>query len=191
MASRITVPTARLASGSLFPVVGLGTWKIPKEDAAATVKEAIRMGYTHIGESRRAAAATACRALAPTHCCGLSCAADCASDYDNEKEVGAGLTAAFTELGVARDAVWVTSKLWNTNHRAEHVRPSCEQTLKDLGLGVWPLRVCACVCVSLVLLRRARRVNVSRHGPRVGVRFSRSVPGPVPHPLPDVDEAHA
>ena len=61
---------------------------------------------------------------------------DAASDYANEVEVGAGINAAMTEFGVKRSDLWVTSKLWNTQHRAEHVRPACEATLRDLGLGM-------------------------------------------------------
>jgi D-xylose reductase len=60
--------------------------------------------------------------------------ADCASDYGNEVEVGAGIAAGVAELGLTRDDIFVTSKLWNTNHRPEHVREACELTLKDLGL---------------------------------------------------------
>ena len=33
-----------------------------------------------------------------------------------------------------RDELWVTSKLWNTYHAREHVRPALERSLRDLGL---------------------------------------------------------
>jgi D-xylose reductase len=33
-----------------------------------------------------------------------------------------------------RDQLWVTSKLWNTNHAPQHVRAACERSLSDLGL---------------------------------------------------------
>jgi aryl-alcohol dehydrogenase-like predicted oxidoreductase len=36
---------------------------------------------------------------------------DCASDYDNETEVGAGLAAAAEEFDVRREDVWITSKV--------------------------------------------------------------------------------
>ncbi len=55
-------------------------------------------------------------------------------DYGNEAEVGAGLRAAFEQGLVKREDMWITSKLWNTNHAKEHVRMNCERTLKDLGL---------------------------------------------------------
>lgn len=38
------------------------------------------------------------------------------------------------ELGLKRSDIWVTSKLWNTCHRPDLVRPACEKTLKDLQL---------------------------------------------------------
>ena len=60
-------PTIPLADGGLFPSVGLGFWKMPKPAAPALVQDAIRAGYRHL---------------------------DCACDYGNEAEVGAGISAA-------------------------------------------------------------------------------------------------
>lgn len=75
--------------------------------AADTVFEAIRVGYRHL---------------------------DNACDYGNEEQVGEGIRRAIAELGVRREDLFVVSKLWNTFHAAEHVRPACERTLRDLGL---------------------------------------------------------
>lgn len=55
---------------------------------------------------------------------------DAAWIYRNEDETGAGLAAA----GRPRDAVWVTSKLWNTAHRPADVEPAARETLARLGL---------------------------------------------------------
>jgi len=55
---------------------------------------------------------------------------DCAAVYGNELEVGAGIAAA----GVAREEIFVTSKLWNTKHHPEDVEATCRKTLADLGL---------------------------------------------------------
>jgi diketogulonate reductase-like aldo/keto reductase len=59
---------------------------------------------------------------------------DCAACYGNEVEVGEGIKRAISENLVSRDELFVTSKLWNTYHRAENVRPAFFRTLKDLNL---------------------------------------------------------
>merc|ERR1712059_153006 len=56
---------------------------------------------------------------------------DCAAVYGNEAEVGAGIRAS----GVAREDIFVTSKLWNTKHHPEDVEAACRKTLADLGLN--------------------------------------------------------
>lgn len=99
--------TITLRTGAEFPTVGLGVWKIARPETASVVEESLKIGYRHL---------------------------DCACDYGNEVEVGHGLKAAFDAGVCKREDVWVTSKLWNTYHAAEHVRPACEKTLKDLGL---------------------------------------------------------
>ena len=66
----------------------------------------------------------------------VAAVADCASDYGNEKEVGKGIAAAMKELGIKREDLWITTKLWNTMHKAEHVRQACELQLKDLRLSM-------------------------------------------------------
>ena len=57
---------------------------------------------------------------------------DCASDYGNEADVGVGLQNIVRSGTARREDLWVTSKLWNTNHSAKHVRPACERSLRDL-----------------------------------------------------------
>lgn len=64
-----------------------------------------------------------------------ACLLDCAAIYQNEREVGAGLKEGMQELGLKREDIWVTSKLWNTSHRPDLVKVACEQTLHDLGLS--------------------------------------------------------
>ncbi len=87
--------------------IGLGLWKIPNEECADIVYNAIRIGYRHL---------------------------DSACDYGNEVEVGQGIARAIADGLCTREDLWITSKLWNTYHGKEHVRPAVEKTLVDLGL---------------------------------------------------------
>jgi len=96
-----------LKNGAKMPTVGLGTWKAEPGVVKAAVTEAIKRGYRHL---------------------------DCACDYGNEAEVGAGIKDALDAKYCTRDELWVTSKLWNTYHAKEHVKPACQKTLTDLGL---------------------------------------------------------
>ena len=90
-----------------MPRIGFGLWKIPRDDTAESVLEAIRAGYRHF---------------------------DSASDYANEAETGEGLARAMDEGLVTREELWITSKLWSTFHAPEHVEEACRKTLSDLRL---------------------------------------------------------
>ncbi|MFY7877197.1 MAG: aldo/keto reductase [Pirellula sp.] len=96
-----------MANSRPMPAVGLGYWKVPPAQAPSLTVDAIGAGYRHL---------------------------DCASDYGNEPGVGQGITEALSKGLCSRDDLWVTSKLWNTYHRPEHVRPALERTLQDLQL---------------------------------------------------------
>ena len=89
------------------PSVGLGLWKIPKDQCAEVVYNAIKLGYRHL---------------------------DSACDYGNEVEVGQGIARALGEGLCRREDLYIVSKLWNTYHAKEHVKPALEKTLSDLGL---------------------------------------------------------
>jgi len=90
-----------------MPLVGLGLWKIEQSMTAKAVVDAIAIGYRHL---------------------------DSAADYGNEIQAGEGIRLALEKGLCDRQDLWITSKLWNTFHRAEHVRAACEKTLDDLGL---------------------------------------------------------
>ena len=90
---------------STMPPVGFGLWKIPRENTANAVVEAIRAGYRHF---------------------------DSAADYANEAQTGEGIARAISDGLVTRDELWITSKLWNTFHAPEHVEEACRKTLADL-----------------------------------------------------------
>src|ERR1700760_2299005 len=59
---------------------------------------------------------------------------DCAERYRNEHAVGEALQAGLSAGGIAREDIFVTTKLWNTNHRPERVEPAFEASLARLGL---------------------------------------------------------
>jgi len=90
-----------------MPILGLGTWKSGKGEVYGAVFEAIKMGYRHI---------------------------DCAPIYENETEVGQAIKDCIADGLVKREELWITSKLWNSNHSRENVLPGLEKTLNDLKL---------------------------------------------------------
>ena len=90
-----------------IPKIGLGTFgsdKYSADQVSAAVVEAAEVGYRHF---------------------------DCASVYGNEAQIGEAFRAIQAN-GIAREDMWVTSKVWNNMH--DEVVRSCEQSLSDLGL---------------------------------------------------------
>jgi len=59
---------------------------------------------------------------------------DCAERYRNEREVGEALQTGLAANGIARDNIFVTTKLWNSNHRPERVEAAFEASLGRLRL---------------------------------------------------------
>lgn len=101
-----------LRSGRTLPRMGLGLWKIPRERTVELVELAVDAGYRHF---------------------------DAACDYGNETEAGVGLQRALQSGKCSRDELWITSKLWNTCHRPEHVKLAAKKSLHDLQLDVLDL----------------------------------------------------
>src|SRR5277367_2138446 len=54
---------------------------------------------------------------------------DSAERYRNEREVGQALQEGLVAGGIAREDIFVTTKLWNSNHRPERVAPAFEASL--------------------------------------------------------------
>jgi alcohol dehydrogenase (NADP+) len=61
---------------------------------------------------------------------------DCAERYGNEREVGNALQQGLAAQtgALVREDIFVTTKLWNSNHRPERVEPAFEGSLDRLGL---------------------------------------------------------
>src|SRR3974390_2318938 len=59
---------------------------------------------------------------------------DCAERYRNEREVGEALQTGLAAQGIAREDIFVTTKLWNSNHRPERVEPAFEASRDRLRL---------------------------------------------------------
>jgi D-xylose reductase len=108
----VSTPTLKLNTGDKLPAIGLGFWKIAREDAADTVLAAIRAGYRHF---------------------------DCACDYGNEAEIGAGIAKAIDQGLCRREDLWVTNKLWNTYHSQNHVRQALDHSLHVMNLEYFDL----------------------------------------------------
>ncbi len=91
-----------------MPIIGLGTWKSEPNKVGAAVEYALtECGYRQI---------------------------DCAHIYSNEKEIGQVFKKVFASGQLKREEVFVTSKLWNTAHAPQDVKPACQNSLRDLGL---------------------------------------------------------
>ena len=90
-----------------MPMLGFGTLIPDPAETISATRYALEAGFRHF---------------------------DCAERYRNESEVGEALQAGLTAGGIAREDIFVTTKLWNTNHRPERVEPAFEASLKRLRL---------------------------------------------------------
>jgi diketogulonate reductase-like aldo/keto reductase len=104
-ADAVAVPTCTLSSGHSIPMVGLGTWKSGTENEVGNaVKWALEAGYKHL---------------------------DCAACYQNEPEVGAAIAESLA-AGLKREDIFITSKLWNSEHDPAHVKAAVQASIRDL-----------------------------------------------------------
>jgi len=60
---------------------------------------------------------------------------DCAERYRNEREIGEALQAEFAAGAIKREDVFITTKLWNTNHRPERVEPAFNGSCARVGIS--------------------------------------------------------
>src|ERR1700683_2728879 len=59
---------------------------------------------------------------------------DCAERYRNERQVGEALQEGIAANALARENMFVTTKLWKSNHRPERVEPAFQASLERLRL---------------------------------------------------------
>ena len=93
-----------LNNGVSIPVLGFGTWKAENGEVA----------YQAVLEALKAGY---------RHI-------DTAAIYKNEESVG----RAIRDSGIPRQEIFVTTKLWNTNHSYEEARQAFEQSMEKLTL---------------------------------------------------------
>ncbi len=90
-----------------IPALGFGTSLSDRNETRNAVKTAVEVGFRHL---------------------------DAAERYRNEAEVGAALKELFADGTVRREDLFVTTKLWNNNHRPQRARPALQASLDRLGL---------------------------------------------------------
>lgn len=100
-----TIPLA--TGGKEMPAVGFGTLIPDPVTTEQAVAKALAVGFRHF---------------------------DCAERYRNEEAVGKAIAEAIADGTVQREDLFVTTKLWNTNHRPERVKASFEASLRRLKL---------------------------------------------------------
>ena len=90
-----------------IPALGFGTSLSDNAKTQNAVRAAVEVGFRHL---------------------------DAAERYRNEAQVGAALKELFADGTVRREDLFVTTKLWNNNHRPERVKPALQASLDRLGL---------------------------------------------------------
>ena len=95
----------KLNNGIEMPMVGFGVFEIPAEQTAQCVFDAIECGYRLI---------------------------DTAQAYYNETEVGEGIQNAIQKLGIKREDIFLTTKVWVTEFGYEKTKASVEESMRKL-----------------------------------------------------------
>jgi 2,5-diketo-D-gluconate reductase B len=95
------------ANGAKISAIGLGTMTLMDAVCVEAVETALRLGYRHI---------------------------DTAERYRNETEVGEGLRGGLRAAGLAREEVFVTTKVFHDRLAAVDFERSLDQSLRNLEL---------------------------------------------------------
>jgi 2,5-diketo-D-gluconate reductase B len=130
------------ANGAKIPAIGLGTMTLKGAVCVEAVRTALRLGYRHI---------------------------DTAERYGNEAEVGEGLQQGLRDAGLAREDVFVTTKVYHDKLAAADFQRLFDDSLAklklpwvDLLLIHWP-NPAVPLEETLAVLCKARRDGRARH----------------------------
>jgi len=88
-----------------MPAVGFGTLFRDIAVTTQAVKDALQVGFRHF---------------------------DCAERYRNEAMVGVAIHEVLAEGKIRREELFITTKLWNTNHRPERVKLAFAESCRRL-----------------------------------------------------------
>jgi len=99
--------TFPLHNGKAIPALGFGTLIPDPGDTLRATKAALEAGFRQF---------------------------DCSERYRNEEAVGEALEGVLRSGAVRREDLFMSTKLWNNNHRPERVKPAFEASLRRLRL---------------------------------------------------------
>ena len=99
-------PRVTLATGVDMPQLGFGLYKVPPADAAQLAGDALAAGYRSL---------------------------DTAAMYGNEAGLGRAVAEA-ADGGLPREDIFVTTKLWNSDHGYDAALRAFDRSLSALGL---------------------------------------------------------
>lgn len=97
----------QLRGGASIPALGFGTLIPDPTETRNATRMALEAGFRHF---------------------------DCAERYRNEDQVGEAIREAIQVGTLTRKDLFITTKLWNNNHRPERVEPAFESSRKRLQL---------------------------------------------------------
>ena len=103
-----------LAQDIQMPMIGFGTYLISNEEVQSVVPEALRTGYRHI---------------------------DTAEVYGNEEGVGLAIQAGMQELGLSREDIFVTTKLYPGNAAWGQPEKTYQSTIDSLNQSLANLKL--------------------------------------------------
>ncbi|PLB47588.1 Aldo/keto reductase [Aspergillus steynii IBT 23096] len=100
--------TFTLNTGAKIPTLGFGTWQSAPGEVGEAVYHALKAGYRHL---------------------------DLATIYQNQREVAEGIKRAYKDVpGLKREDIFITSKLWNSQHHPDDVEKALDECLAELEL---------------------------------------------------------